>query len=93
MADGNTETPEYQVAFDLPEASSSPKPPESTTVKIPETTNQAPQEPELAKTVQEEENKNQAKKTEQYRPYCGEGHGKMIPSKFGGYWCPKCRGR
>jgi len=26
-----------------------------------------------------------------YRPYCGEGHGKMIPSKFGGFWCPHCR--
>ncbi len=79
MADGNTETPEHQIAFDLPETH--------------EPISQTSQEPELAKTVQEEENKNQAKKTEQYRPYCGEGHGQMIPSKFGGYWCPKCRER
>ena len=76
--EGDTEIAPHQIAFDLPET--------------PEPAPQTSQEPELTKTVQEEENKTQAKKTEQYRPYCGEGHGKMLPSKYGGFWCPKCRG-
>lgn len=76
MADGNTEIPEHQIAFDLPEDSPQAEP-QQEDVEVKDS--QKPEEPKPLKSV------------DNYRPYCGEGHGKMLPSKFGGYWCPKCR--
>lgn len=79
--EGDTEIAPHQIAFDLPETSTDPS----------LDTKQATHQDEK-KVTEEVKDMRPKKGAGEYRPYCGEGHGKMIPSKFGGFWCPKCRG-
>jgi hypothetical protein len=83
--EGETEAPPKQSSFDI----------DGDNLTVVEPTAEQAETEDIVPKKEGQQNKSlpteSKKPNENYRPYCGEGHGKMIPSKFGGFWCPHCR--